>query len=169
MRLDALNEGAIRIDAPSDIRILPGIAQARADRADVNRVEENVAPGRDRTRLTGLGCISGTHLHDRRAVLIAQHSILAHTVMTGREPGRSTSGGWRINPLGDCSRSIASVSVLDRRSTQPISRSGPIGRREACLGSTRSQWPRPSPPGPLPLVGGFIVRSNESWHLYEKS
>ncbi|HKU07750.1 MAG TPA: 2-dehydro-3-deoxygalactonokinase, partial [Bradyrhizobium sp.] len=39
-RLDALHEGAIRLDAGSDIRILPGIAQARGDRPDVMRGEE---------------------------------------------------------------------------------------------------------------------------------
>src|SRR5215210_6167504 len=39
-RLDALHEGAVRVDAGTDIRILPGIAQARADRPDVMRGEE---------------------------------------------------------------------------------------------------------------------------------
>src|SRR5262245_16840917 len=33
-RLDALHEGAIRIDTPGDVRILPGLAQGRADRPD---------------------------------------------------------------------------------------------------------------------------------------
>ena len=59
-RLDALHEGAIQIDAPGDIRILPGIAQARPDRPDVMRGEDP-APGRDRTDFSGLVCIPGTH------------------------------------------------------------------------------------------------------------
>jgi 2-dehydro-3-deoxygalactonokinase len=96
-RLDALHEGAIRIDAPGDIRILPGIAQARPDRPDVMRGEETQLLGVTETDFSGLVCIPGTHskwvrIDAGRIVefstymtgelfsVIAQHSILAHAV-----------------------------------------------------------------------------------------
>ena len=60
-RLDALHEGALRIDAPGDIRILPGIAQARPDRPDVMRGEETQLLGVTEPDFTGLVCIPGTH------------------------------------------------------------------------------------------------------------
>lgn len=65
-RLDALHEGAVRIDAPGDIRILPGVAQARADRPDVMRGEETQlfgAQALDGTMSLGkqLVCMPGTH------------------------------------------------------------------------------------------------------------
>ena len=99
-RLDALHEGAIRIDAPGDIRILPGIAQARADRPDVMRGEETQLLGVTEADFTGLVCIPGTHskwisIEAGRIVefstymtgelysVIAQHSILAHAVEAG--------------------------------------------------------------------------------------
>ena len=104
-RLDALHEGAIRIDAPGDIRILPGIAQARADRPDVMRGEETQLLGVTDPGFTGLVCIPGTHskwvridagerrrvldLHDRRAVLgdlAAQHPSPCRR--NGRSVGR---------------------------------------------------------------------------------
>jgi 2-dehydro-3-deoxygalactonokinase len=98
-RLDALHEGAIRIDAPGDIRILPGIAQARPDRPDVMRGEETQLLGVTEPDFTGLVCIPGTHskwvrIEAGRLVefstymtgelysVIAQHSILAHAVET---------------------------------------------------------------------------------------
>ena len=98
-RLDALHEGAIRIDAPGDIRILPGIAQARTDRPDVMRGEETQLLGVTEADFTGLVCIPGTHskwisIEAGRIVefstymtgelysVIAQHSILAHAVET---------------------------------------------------------------------------------------
>ena len=98
-RLDALHEGAIRIDAPGDIRILPGIAQARAERPDVMRGEETQLLGVTEPDFTGLVCIPGTHskwirIDAGRIVefstymtgelfsVIAQHSILAHAVET---------------------------------------------------------------------------------------
>jgi 2-dehydro-3-deoxygalactonokinase len=98
-RLDALHEGAIRIDAPGDIRILPGIAQARADRPDVMRGEETQLLGVTEPDFTGLVCVPGTHskwvrIEAGRIVefstymtgelfsVIAQHSILAHAVET---------------------------------------------------------------------------------------
>lgn len=96
-RLDALHEGAIRVDAPRDIRILPGIAQAEAGRPDVMRGEETQLLGVTEPDFTGLVCIPGTHskwirIEDGRVVefstymtgelfsVIAQHSILAHAV-----------------------------------------------------------------------------------------
>jgi len=96
-RLDALHEGAIRIDAPGDIRILPGIAQARADRPDVMRGEETQLLGVTEPDFTGLVCIPGTHskwvriegghivefstyMTGELFSVIAQHSILAHAV-----------------------------------------------------------------------------------------
>jgi 2-dehydro-3-deoxygalactonokinase len=98
-RLDALHEGAIRIDAPGDIRILPGIAQARPDRPDVMRGEETQLLGVTEADFSGLVCIPGTHskwvrIETGRIVefstymtgelfsVIAQHSILAHAVET---------------------------------------------------------------------------------------
>jgi 2-dehydro-3-deoxygalactonokinase len=102
-RLDALHEGAIRIDAPGDIRILPGIAQARPDRPDVMRGEETQLLGVTESDFTGLVCIPGTHskwvrIEAGRIVefstymtgelfsVIAQHSILAHALETAGPP-----------------------------------------------------------------------------------
>ena len=96
-RLDALHEGAVRIDAPGDVRILPGIAQADANRPDVMRGEETQLLGVTEADFTGLVCIPGTHskwvsIDDGRVVefstymtgelfsVIAEHSILAHAV-----------------------------------------------------------------------------------------
>lgn len=96
-RLKALHEGAIRVDAPGDIRILPGIAQARADRPDVMRGEETQLLGVTEPDFTGLVCIPGTHskwirIEQGHVVefstymtgelfsVISQHSILAHAV-----------------------------------------------------------------------------------------
>jgi 2-dehydro-3-deoxygalactonokinase len=102
-RLDALHEGAIRVDAPGDIRILPGIAQARADRPDVMRGEETQLLGVTEPDFTGLVCIPGTHskwirIEDGRVVefstymtgelfsVICQHSILVHAIETMGPP-----------------------------------------------------------------------------------
>jgi 2-dehydro-3-deoxygalactonokinase len=105
--LDALHEGAIRIDAPGDVRILPGIAQARADRPDVMRGEETQLLGVTEPDFTGLVCIPGTHSKwiriERGHVVefatymtgelfsvISQHSILAHAVeLDGSSPAES--------------------------------------------------------------------------------
>ena len=95
--LDALHEGAIRIDAPGDIRILPGVAQALPDRPDVMRGEETQLLGVTEPDFSGLVCIPGTHskwirIDAGRIVefstymtgelfsVIAGHSILAHAV-----------------------------------------------------------------------------------------
>jgi 2-dehydro-3-deoxygalactonokinase len=96
-RLDGLHEGAMRIDAPDDVRILPGIAQARADRPDVMRGEETQLLGVTEPDFTGLVCIPGTHskwirieqghvaafstyMTGELFSVISQHSILAHAV-----------------------------------------------------------------------------------------
>jgi len=96
-RLDALHKGAIRIDAQGDIRILPGLAQARADQPDVMRGEETQLLGVTEPDFTGLVCIPGTHskwvkieagevvafstyMTGELFSVIAQHSILAHAV-----------------------------------------------------------------------------------------
>jgi len=95
--LDALHEGAIRVEGSGDIRILPGIAQAEADRPDVMRGEETQLLGVTEPGFTGLVCIPGTHskwvrIDEGRVVefstymtgelfsVVAQHSILTHAV-----------------------------------------------------------------------------------------
>lgn len=105
-RLDALHEGAIRVDAPGDIRILPGIAQARTDRPDVMRGEETQLLGVTEPGFTGLVCIPGTHskwirieagaivefstyMTGELFSVIAQHSILAHAVEGSSAPADS--------------------------------------------------------------------------------
>ena len=96
-RLDALHEGAVRVDAGADIRILPGIAQARADRPDVMRGEETQLLGVLDPGFAGLVCIPGTHskwirieageivefatyMTGELFSVISQHSILSHAV-----------------------------------------------------------------------------------------
>jgi 2-dehydro-3-deoxygalactonokinase len=96
-RLDALHAGAIRIDTPGDIRILPGIAQARPDRPDVMRGEETQLLGVTEPDFTGLVCIPGTHskwiriegghivefstyMTGELFSVISQHTILAHAL-----------------------------------------------------------------------------------------
>lgn len=106
-RLDALHEGAVRVEAPSDmggdVRILPGIAQAHADAPDVMRGEETQLLGVTEPGFTGLVCIPGTHskwirIEAGRVVafstymtgelfsVIAQHSILLHAVEAAAPP-----------------------------------------------------------------------------------
>ena len=96
-RLDALNAGAIRVDTPGDVRILPGLAQARADRPDVMRGEETQLLGVTEPDFTGIVCIPGTHskwirieagaviefatyMTGELFAVISQHSILMHAV-----------------------------------------------------------------------------------------
>ena len=110
-RLDALHEGAIRIDASGDIRILPGIAQAQADRPDVMRGEETQLLGVTEPDFAGLVCIPGTHskwirIEQGHVVefstymtgelfsVISQHSILAHAVEKD-SPSAADSGPVR--------------------------------------------------------------------------
>jgi 2-dehydro-3-deoxygalactonokinase len=104
-RLDALHEGAVRVDAPGDIRILPGVAQKNAARSDVMRGEETQILGAIEPDFTGLVCIPGTHskwvrietgsivefttyMTGELFSVIATHSILAHAVDTSGLPAR---------------------------------------------------------------------------------
>lgn len=96
-RLDALHASAVRVDDAADIRILPGLAQARADQPDVMRGEETQLLGVTEADFTGLVCIPGTHskwiaiaagavvgfttyMTGELFAIISQHSILAHAV-----------------------------------------------------------------------------------------
>jgi 2-dehydro-3-deoxygalactonokinase len=102
-RLDALHDGAVRIDAAADIRILPGVAQARADRPDVMRGEETQLLGVTEPDFSGLVCMPGTHskwvrieagnlvefstyMTGELFSVISQHSILAHAVEAASPP-----------------------------------------------------------------------------------
>jgi 2-dehydro-3-deoxygalactonokinase len=101
-RLDALHEGAVRLSGGGDIRILPGIAQARAERPDVMRGEETQLLGVTAADFTGLVCIPGTHskwvritageliefstyMTGELFAVISQHSILSYAVETDGE------------------------------------------------------------------------------------
>ncbi|NPU11458.1 2-dehydro-3-deoxygalactonokinase [Bradyrhizobium sp. 83002] len=105
-RLDALHAGAIRVETEGDVRILPGLAQARADRPDVMRGEETQLLGVTEPDFSGTVCIPGTHskwiriesgavvgfatyMTGELFAVISQHSILMHAV----EPNASSEGG----------------------------------------------------------------------------
>ncbi len=96
-RLDALHDGAQRVDTPGDVRILPGVAQADAASPDVMRGEETQLLGVTEPDFTGMVCIPGTHskwiriengsvasfttyMTGELFSVIAQHSILKHAV-----------------------------------------------------------------------------------------
>lgn len=96
-RLDELHARAVRIEAPGDIRILPGVAQRNAVHPDVMRGEETQVLGAIEHNYAGLVCIPGTHskwirLEDGSIVefttfmtgelfaTLATHTILAHAV-----------------------------------------------------------------------------------------
>jgi 2-dehydro-3-deoxygalactonokinase len=80
-RLDALHDGAQRVDTPGDVRILPGIAQADIAAPDVMRGEETQLLGVTEPDFTGLVCIPGTH---SKWVRIASGSVVSFTTyMTG--------------------------------------------------------------------------------------
>ena len=106
-RLDALHAGAVRVDADRDIRILPGIAQTRADRPDVMRGEETQLLGMLDPAISGLVCIPGTHskwvkieagaivefatyMTGELFSVISQHSILAHAVEAAGQPAANS-------------------------------------------------------------------------------
>jgi 2-dehydro-3-deoxygalactonokinase len=111
-RLDALHAGAVRVDGgqeigKNDIRILPGIAQARADRPDVMRGEETQLLGMLEPDFTGLVCIPGTHskwirieagaidefatyMTGELFAVISQHSILTHAVDAAGQPAANS-------------------------------------------------------------------------------
>jgi 2-dehydro-3-deoxygalactonokinase len=96
-RLGALHAGAIRIDTDGDVRILPGLAQARTDGPDVMRGEETQLLGVTEPDFSGIVCIPGTHskwirieagtvvdfatyMTGELFAVISQHSILMHAV-----------------------------------------------------------------------------------------
>lgn len=96
-RLDALHDGAKRVDTQGDVRILPGIAQADIAAPDVMRGEETQLLGVTEPGFTGLVCIPGTHskwiwiesgsvvsfttyMTGELFSVITQHSILKHAV-----------------------------------------------------------------------------------------
>lgn len=111
-RLDALHAGAVRVDGGqetgrNDIRILPGIAQARADRPDVMRGEETQLLGMLEPGFTGLVCIPGTHskwirieagaivafatyMTGELFAVISQYSILSHAVDAAGHPAANS-------------------------------------------------------------------------------
>lgn len=105
-RLDRLHEGAVRVDAPGDIRILPGLAQQSATRPDVMRGEETQILGAIAPDFTGLVCIPGTHskwvgieagtisefttyMTGELFSVMAAHSILVHAVEMTNLPARA--------------------------------------------------------------------------------
>ncbi|GLH81435.1 2-dehydro-3-deoxygalactonokinase [Bradyrhizobium sp. SSBR45G] len=105
-RLDALHAGAVSVETDGDVRILPGLAQARSHQPDVMRGEETQLLGVTESDFSGLVCIPGTHSKwiriDAGAVIdfatymtgelfavISQHSILMHAV----EPGAAAEDG----------------------------------------------------------------------------
>lgn len=107
-RLDALHEGAVRVGADRDIRILPGVAQARADRPDVMRGEETQLLGMIDPAFSGLVCIPGTHskwvrieagaivefatyMTGELFSVISQHSILAYAVEAANQPAANSA------------------------------------------------------------------------------
>ena len=106
-RLDALHEGAVSVDADTDVRILPGIAQAHAERPDVMRGEETQLLGVIDPGFSGLVCIPGTHskwvkietgaivefatyMTGELFSVISQHSILAHAVDAAGQPAANS-------------------------------------------------------------------------------
>ncbi len=105
-RLDRLHDGAVRVDAPGDIRILPGLAQNDATRPDVMRGEETQILGAIEHDFTGLVSIPGTHskwiriesgsirefttyMTGELFSVMAAHSILAHAVDMDKLPARA--------------------------------------------------------------------------------
>jgi 2-dehydro-3-deoxygalactonokinase len=100
-RPDDLHSGAVRVEAPGDIRILPGIAHPDAACPDVMRGEETQLLGAMPSDYSGLVCIPGTHskwvsveagcigafstfMTGELFSVLGQHSILAHAVEAGQ-------------------------------------------------------------------------------------
>lgn len=111
-RLHALHEGAIRVPAAGDIRILPGVAQSSPEYPDVMRGEETQLLGATEPDFSGLVCIPGTHskwvrMSAGRVVefttsmtgelfsVLSRHSILAHAVQGDDGPAISDSAPFR--------------------------------------------------------------------------
>lgn len=104
-RLDRLHEGAVRVDTPGDVRILPGIAHRDPACPEVMRGEETQILGAIEDSFSGLVCIPGTHskwiaIEDGSIVglttfmtgelfsVITAHSILTHAVDMAALPVR---------------------------------------------------------------------------------
>jgi len=106
--LHALHEGAIRIPATGDIRILPGVAHANAQHPDVMRGEETQLLGVTERDFSGLVCIPGTHskwveidagsvvafstfMTGELFAILSKNSLLAHAVDAGSPAVDSTA------------------------------------------------------------------------------
>ena len=102
-RPDALHGGAVRVDAPGDIRILPGIAHANATCPDVMRGEETQLLGAMPPDYSGLVCMPGTHskwvsveagciesfstfMTGELFSVLCKHSLLEHAIEPGQPP-----------------------------------------------------------------------------------
>jgi len=107
-RLDRLYAGAVRVDVPGDVRILPGIAHRDPACPEVMRGEETQILGAIEDGFSGLVCIPGTHskwiaIEDGSIVglttfmtgelfsVIAAHTILAHAVDMATLPVRPSA------------------------------------------------------------------------------
>lgn len=129
-RLDTLQQGAVRIDTPRDVRILPGIADAKAASPDVMRGEETQLLGAIAPDFTGLVCIPGTHskwitLEDGQVVgfatymtgemfsVLSGHSILSHAVDPAHPP-KPSDAAFRDGVLGAARQPSALTNALFR-------------------------------------------------------
>src|SRR5262249_45633458 len=100
---NALHEGAVRIAADGDVRILPGITQSNAEHPDVMRGEETQLLGVTEPDFSGLVCIPGTHskwvrietgsvvefatyMTGELFAALSKNSVLAHAVETDTSP-----------------------------------------------------------------------------------
>ena len=101
VRPDGLHRGAVRVAAPGDIRILPGIAHMDPACPDVMRGEETQLLGAMPADYSGLVCIPGTHskwvsvaagriaafstfMTGELFSVLSAHSILAHALEAGQ-------------------------------------------------------------------------------------
>ena len=104
-RLDRLHDGAVRVDVPGDVRILPGIAHRDPAAPEVMRGEETQILGAIEDGFSGLVCIPGTHskwvaiengsiaglttfMTGELFSVITAHTILTHAVDAGTLPVR---------------------------------------------------------------------------------
>lgn len=107
-RLDRLHEGAVRVDVPGDVRILPGIAHRDPACPEVMRGEETQILGAIEDGFSGLVCIPGTHskwvaiengsiaglttfMTGELFSVITSHTLLSHAVETGALPVRPSA------------------------------------------------------------------------------
>ncbi|WP_316165642.1 MULTISPECIES: 2-dehydro-3-deoxygalactonokinase [unclassified Bradyrhizobium] len=134
-RLDSLHEGAVHVEAGGDIRILPGLAQARADQPDVMRGEETQLLGVTEPDFTGLVCIPGTHskwiaieagrvsefttyMTGELFAVISQHSILAHAVEPSAAPAAESTAFRDALAAAQVSPSGLTTSLFRLRAAQ---------------------------------------------------